>query len=685
MWQRGKMPERVTILIGALGLAFAGVQLRLIQVQVLQAPRLRAVARSQQEAVITLDPKRGPIYDRNGKELALSVDVDSVYADPSQIANPTLAARNLSRVLGVRFEDLRAKLKSGKRFAWVQRKITPAQRRAVEALKIKGIGFVKESKRYYPNGPLAAHVLGYAGVDNQGLDGIEYSRDADVRGKPGRLSTIRDGRGGRALTTNEHPPTAGRSVVLSLDLVVQHLAEKELEAAVAEHQARGGTAIVLRPDTGEILALANRPTFDPNVYSEYSDESRRNRAIGAIYEPGSTFKVVTAGAALEEKKVTPATVLYCEHGAIQIGKFTIKEDRLPFDYLTVEQIVEKSSNVGAIKLALMMPPSVFYRHLTDFGFGESTGIDLPGETRGLLRPPESWSGLSQASLAIGQEVGVTPLQSVTAVSAVASGGILRRPWIVAGLVGEDGGISRPARSADPGRRIISPATAAAMTSILEKVVTDGTGKAAAIPGYGVAGKTGTAQKIDETGRYSRGKYVASFVGFVPSRDPALAIIVVVDEPHHGFHGGEIAAPVFARIALPALQYLGVMPAEGGVILNRGAEIQASLRSLEAMPSVARGGLARRRPKRAEQTARFLPLAAPELGGRAGGDSGSDEVAEMPDLSGMSLREATILLAQMGLTPHINGRGPLVGSQSPEPGAEVRSGEACSLALTEERP
>jgi cell division protein FtsI (penicillin-binding protein 3) len=683
MWQRGQIPGRVTILVGVLGCALLGVQLRLVQLHVLQGPELRAAARAQQETVITLDPKRGPIYDRNGKELALSVDVDSVYADSTLIANPTLAARHLSRALGVRFEDLRSKLKSGKRFVWVERKITPSQRKVVERLGLKGIGFVKESKRYYPKGSLAAHVLGYAGIDNQGLAGIESSQDREVQGKPGRICALRDGRGDHALATQEHPATAGRSVVLSLDEVIQHQAEKELDAAVVEHRARGGTAIVMRPDTGEILALVNRPTFDPNAYSDYPAEARRNRAISDIYEPGSTFKVVTAGAALEEKKVTPATVVYCEHGSIKIGKYTINEDRLPFDYLTVEQIVEKSSNVGAIKLALMMPSSVFYRHLTDFGFGQFTGIDLPGETRGLLRPPENWSGLSQASLAIGQEVGVTPLQSVTAVAAVASGGIRRRPWIVAGLVGEDGTVSRPVRSADPGRRILSPATASALTSILEKVVTDGTGRAAAIPGYRVAGKTGTAQKIDESGHYSRGKYVASFVGFVPVRDPALAIIVVVDEPQNGYHGGEISAPVFARIALPVLQYLGVMPEEGGVVLNRGAEIQASLRSFDSMPTLPRGAMLRRNRVAGAQPARFRPLAPAAIRPRETPESG--EVAELPDLSGRSLREATIMLGQMGLVPRFYGRGPLVGSQSPAPGEEVRSGSVCTLTLTEERP
>jgi len=681
MWKRGSIPGRVTNLVIGLGCALAAIELRLIQVQILQSPTLRAAARSQQETVITLDPKRGPIYDRNGRELALSVDVDSVYADPSEIANPTLAARKLAPVLRVRFEDLRARLKSGRRFAWVQRKITPAQRRSVEKLGLKGVYFVRESKRFYPKGTLAAHVLGYAGVDNQGLDGIEYSQDVVARGTPGFLIALRDGRGRRALGQSERPPTTGSAVVLSLDEVIQHLAERELERTVLDHHARGGSVIVMRPDTGEVLAMANRPTFDPNVYGDYPAESRQNRSIGALYEPGSTFKIVTAGAALEEKKVTPSTVIYCEHGSIKIGKFTIKEDRLPFDYLSVAQIVEKSSNVGSIKLATMMSGSVFYRHITDFGFGQSTGIDLPGEAKGILRSPEQWSGLSHASLAIGQEVGVTALQSVSAMAAVANGGILRRPWIVAGLIAEDGTQTRPARSADPGRRVLSPDTAASLTAILEQVVTEGTGKAAILPGYRVAGKTGTAQKIDETGRYSRGKYVASFAAFVPSRNPALAIIVVVDEPHGGFHGGEIAAPTFSRIALPALQYLGVMPEEGGVVLNRNVEIQAALKSFESMPIIPRSRLSATSPT-VVRPARFVPLIPREVRRRP--EPEAQEIAEMPDLSGRSLREANVMLAQMGLVPQLSGRGSVVGSQDPPPGAEVTSGSTCKLVLSEDR-
>jgi len=683
MWKRGKVPGRVTLLVGVLGVAFGAIQARLLQVQVLESPELRRAARAQQETVVPLDPKRGPIFDRNGKELALSVDVDSVYADPSRVPNATLAGRRLAAALGVRFEEIRGRLKNGKRFAWIERKITPAERRAVERLHIPGIGFVKESKRYYPKEGLAAHVLGYAGLDNQGLDGIEYLLDREVRGRPGRLLALRDGRGGHALGYNERAPTAGHSVVLSLDEVIQHIAERELEETVTEHRALGGTAIVMRPDTGEILALANRPTFDPNTYARFPADTRRNRAIGALYEPGSTFKIVTAGAALDEKKVTPATVIFCENGSIQIGKFRIQEDRLPFGYLSVREIVEKSSNVGAVKLGQTMSSSVFYRHLTDFGFGRTTGVDLPGESRGLLRSPSEWSGLSQASLSIGQEVGVTPLQSVVAVAAVANGGVLRRPWIVAGLIGEDGSLSRTGRAADSGRRILSPETAAELTSILEAVVTDGTGRAAALPGYRVAGKTGTAQKIDETGRYSHGKYVASFVGFVPSHNPALAIIVVVDEPHGGFHGGEIAAPAFARIALPALQYLGVMPEEGGVVLNRGAEIQASLKGMESIPSSPRRLIPRRVADGEEMAARFRPLALSAVG-REGGET-TPRVTEMPDVSGRSLREATVLLASLGLAPRVGGQGPFVGAQSPEPGVQVSPGSPCTVTLTEERP
>jgi cell division protein FtsI (penicillin-binding protein 3) len=668
----------VVVLVAALGAAFILIELRLVQLQVLQSARLRRAARSQQERVIKLDPKRGAIYDRNGKELALSVDVDSVVADPARVPNASAAARKLAGALGVRFEEVRAKLRGGRRFAWIERKIRPAERAAVERLGLEGIDFVAESKRFYPKKTLAAHVLGYAGMDNQGLEGIEYALDADVQGEPGYLLALRDGHGDHALRTRERPPTAGRAVYLTIDEVIQHLAERELESAVRGHDAKGGSVIVMRPDTGEILALANRPTFDPNDYRASSDDARRNRAIGSLYEPGSTFKVVTAGAALEEKKVTPNTLVYCEHGSITVARHRIQEDRIPFDYLTVEGIVEKSSNVGAVKLGLMLSPAVFHRHLTDFGFGQTTGIDLPGESKGILRPPSAWSGLSQASLSIGQEVGVTALQTVTAMAAIANGGVLRRPYVVGGLAGEDGTIARPARSADPGRRIVSEETARALTRMLEKVVTDGTGTSASIPGHRVAGKTGTAQKIDESGRYAPGKYVASFAGFVPAREPALAIVVVVDEPRgKSFHGGQAAAPAFARIALPALQYLGVMPGDGGVILDRGAEVRASLERLGSAPSTL-PLLAARLPRAAEQPARFVPLRRTAT---SRGETGRRESAEMPDLSGRSLREAAVVLAQMGLVARFSGKGPVVGDQTPGPGAEVAAGTPVHVTMT----
>lgn len=675
MWQRSKVPSRVTVLTMGLVLVFAAIEIRLIQIQVFGTSRFRKAAKSQQETLIKLNPKRSPIYDRNGRPLALSVGVDSVYADPSKVPNKGRAASQLARALGLRARDVRAKLRNGKRFAWIDRKITPSERKRVQKLRIPGIGFYPESKRYYPKGTLAAHVLGYAGIDNQGLDGIEYFLDDQVRGKAGFLVALRDGKGSHPLRFKERPPTAGRAAVLSLDEVIQHLAERELDRAVRKHHAEGGTVIVLRPQTGEILAMANRPTFDPNSYTRYPELSRRNRAIGSIYEPGSTFKILTTGLALEEKKVTPRTVINCENGSIRIGKHRIKEDRIPYDYLSVAQVLEKSSNVGAVKLAMMLDPQTYYRHLSRFGFGQATGVDLPGEENGILREPSSWSGLSQASLAIGQEVGVTPIQLLTAVAAVANGGVRRAPWVVAGLMDEDGSIARTPQSLQKGERVISEKTAASLTSMMERVVMDGTGKMAAIHGYPVAGKTGTAQKMDPaTGRYSRGKYVASFVGFVPSSDPELAILAVVDEPHNGFHGGSVAGPVFANVALPALQHLGVVPDEGGVTLDRGTEIRASLEQLDSLPSP-------RNTERAGGSGHRAQLASMA---HAGSDPEDDRMGKMPDLTHLDLRDAVLMATRAGLVPRVSGKGPVVRKQSIHPGTVIAPGETCTFTLGEVR-
>src|SRR5213594_1024155 len=582
---------RLILLVLAVGAGLLAILGRCAHLQVIRAPELLDQARAQQERTITLDPLRGPILDRNGKELAVSLDVDSVFAAPAEVDDPAVAARRLSAVVGVSASELRERLSSDRHFVWIKRKITPDTRKRLESLKIRGIGFVRESRRYYPKRTLAAHLVGACGMDNQGLDGLEFMYDGAIRGTPGRLVALRDGRGGRVLDRELKEPTPGFGLSLTVDEVIQYTVERALDEAMAATGAEGATVIVVRPQTGEILALASRPVFDPNAYADARDSSRRNRATTDYYEPGSTFKVVTAAAALDAGRVHPNEVIWCENGSIVVARHRFKEDRLPYGNLTFTEVLAKSSNVGAIKVAQRLRPEEFIDYIRGFGFGRKTGIDLPGESPGMLRDLPEWSGLSQASIAMGQEIGVTTLQLAAMMGAVANDGVWMPPRIVRTLLPAQGGrapvpagdaVSKsqadlggsPADDSDARgdgsagagaastgeRRVITAQTARALRAMLQTVTTEGTGKAASVPGYTVGGKTGTAQKVDASGHYAHGRYVSWFAGFVPANRPALAIVVMVDEPKGPkFHGGDVAAPVFSRIAQQTLNYLKVRP------------------------------------------------------------------------------------------------------------------------------
>src|SRR5438093_6216588 len=582
---------RLVLLVAAVAVGLLAIFGRCAHLQIIRAPELLDQARAQQERTITLDPLRGPILDRNGKELAVSLDVDSVFAAPAEVDDPAAAARRLSAVVGVPASELRERLSSDRHFVWIKRKITPDIRKRLESLKIRGIGFVRESRRYYPKRALAAHLVGACGMDNQGLDGLEFMYDGAIRGTPGRLVALRDGRGGRVLDRELKEPTPGFGLSLTVDEVIQYTVERALDEAMAATRAEGATVVVLRPQTGEVLALASRPTFDPNSYADARESARRNRATTDYYEPGSTFKVVTAAAALDAGRVHPKEIIWCENGSIVVAKHRFREDRLPYGNLTFTEVLAKSSNVGAIKVASRLRPEEFISYIKGFGFGRKSAIDLPGESPGMLRDVSEWSGLSQASLAMGQEIGVTTLQLAAMMGAVANDGVWMPPRIVQALLPAQGGhapvplgdAASPTRAdqggfpaADTGspaggparaggaasspRRVVSERTARALRAMLQMVTTEGTGKAASVPGYTVGGKTGTAQKVDQSGRYAHGKYVSWFAGFVPAGRPALAIVVMVDEPKGAkFHGGDVAAPVFARIAQPTLMYLKVPP------------------------------------------------------------------------------------------------------------------------------
>ncbi len=582
--ERTALRKRVRILI-ALSLCWTGsMGYRLFSLQFLRSEQLQTSARAQQQQVITLDARRGLLYDRNGRELARSIEVDSLYGVPAQIEDPARTAAALAPALGIdraAIPALAEKLTGDKLFVWARRKISPKTRSDIEALSITGIGFVKEHKRFYPHGRLAAHVLGWVGMDNKGMDGIELALDERLGGTNGQFFALRDARRALFLKETRREPTPGNSVVLSIDQTIQHFAERELSRAIAETGSRAGSVIVMHPDTGDVLAMASEPTYSPNTASLFPEESRKNRAVVDAYEPGSTFKLITIAAALERGLVDPSELFDCQNGSIRVGRSLIR-DHKRFGILTASQILERSSNVGAIKIGLRLNPFDFHATIDRFGFGRKTGIALPGEARGLVREPGSWSGLSQASLSFGQEMALTPMQLVTAVNAVATGGLLRPPRLVLREVAPDGSIVSETRPG-PERRVADESTMRTLTRMMTGVIEEGTATSAQIPGYSIAGKTGTAQKIGEDGRYSQDRFVASFVGFVPASRPALTILVVLDEPRGRlYHGGDIAAPVFQRIAMPSLRYLNVPPENDSIGLpeqgDEGMTLKASERT-----------------------------------------------------------------------------------------------------------
>ena len=541
---------------------FAILLFRFFDLQVLQAETMMQKARRQHEKTITLDSNRGAIFDRQGKPLALNLDVPSVYATPSSLDNPTRVARQLAQVLGVPREPLEKRLRTERDFVWIQRKIDDSQVKRLNDLALPGVGVMVEARRFYPKGTLLAHVLGFAGIDSQGLEGLENGYDEHLRGQVRRVVLQRDALGRVIIPESQRKsqPLSGHAISLTIDEVIQYIAEQALEQTVRNTKARGGAVLVMAPKTGQMLAWALRPTFDPNHIHQASPERWRNRGVTDPYEPGSTLKVVLAAAALELNRVTPDTLLYAGDGEIPISG-TVIHDHEKAGWVTFREAIQRCSNVAFVKMSWELGREQVYQFLRTFGFGEKTGIDLPGESIGILRRPDQWSQRTLPSLAIGQEIAVTPLQLLTAVSAVANEGWLMRPFLVREISDHQG---RSVWEHVPHirRRPISAETAKTVTDLLVNVVDRGTGKRAAIPGYRVAGKTGTAQKVDPaTGTYSSTKFVGSFVGFVPAEDPQLAILVMIDEPQGPAWGGVVAAPVFRKVAEQALRYLSVAPGE----------------------------------------------------------------------------------------------------------------------------
>ena len=648
---------------------------RLSYLQLFKHGEYLARAQRQQQRTIEITPRRGNIYDRSGRMLATSIPVKSAFAVPAEIADESLAARLLAGVLNMPQEVLEARLASSRSFVWISRKLPPERVEAIERLNLKGVYFQDENQRFYPKRDLAAHVLGFVDPDEKGLAGIEYQLDGQIRSKSEKIVVMADARqrwfdGGQA----QHE--RGANVTLTLDEKIQYIAQRELLAAIEKTHALAGSVIVMNPGSGEILAMANWPRFNPNAASEAPAESRMNRAVAALYEPGSTFKLITLAAAFDQDMTRPEEVFDCENGAIYIAGHRIR-DHKPFGLLNVAQILANSSDVGAIKIAVRLGAPRFYDYIRAFGFGAPTGIDLPGESKGLLRRLENWSAISIGSVSMGQEIGVTPIQLITAVSAIANNGVMVRPHVVKGI---GSGEKLTAIDGTEGKRVVRPETAATLRRLMEGVVLNGTGTWARLDGWTAAGKTGSAQKIDPaTGRYSRTDLIASFTGFAPISNPAVAILVSLDSPVGLHEGGQVAAPVFKRVAEQVLAYMDVP------------------RDVPLNPQLIQAAYKKRLASEAGQLEDFsptdfsgqleAPVAASNLteprntGTGARGAIRAPEVAlgaeeagdiAVPDFSGKTMREVTELCLRLGLEPQLVGSN-LAVQQYPEAGSKLRRG------------
>ncbi len=548
----------VLAVIIAVGLS-AGIS-RLFYLQVFRNNDLSKIAVRQHQKTVALEPLRGTIYDRKGRVLAVNLDVESVYAVPSEIGDAREAAKRLSRFINEDWRILEKKLKSDKGFVWLARKIDPniaiKIKNEIKNEDLEGIGFIKESKRFYPKKELFGHLIGFAGLDNTGLSGIEARYDEFLKGEDGFIILERDARGSHIFPSSGYkPPVKGKDIVLTIDESIQYICERELDKAIQKTHAKSGMVIGMDPKTGEILAMAVKPSFNPNEFIKYAPAEWRNRIVSDPYEPGSTLKVIVASAALEDKVASPSEPMFFGEDKIDIDGEIIHDTVREKGRLSFRDVIKRSSNVGAVRIGMRLGKERLYSHLKSFGFGDRTDIDISGESRGILRQTREWSKRSIGSVSLGQEIAVTPIQLITAVSSVANNGWMMKPFVVSEIRDED----KIVRKVYPEikKRVLSAETAAEMTRILTSVVeAGGTGEKAAIDGYRVAGKTGTAQKIDlKTGLYSDRYFISSFIGYAPAEDPQIALLVVVDSPEGLAWGGSVAAPVFKNIAEDVLLYM----------------------------------------------------------------------------------------------------------------------------------
>jgi cell division protein FtsI (penicillin-binding protein 3) len=658
---RPALRRRLIVAASIIAVWTAGIEARLVYLQIVTHADLVARAERQQLRTLVVPAKRGEIFDRRGRLLAYSVDADTIYAVPIEIDDARQTAAALCGALddcdGKELSSLVDRLSRQRAFVYVKRRVTPAEARRVAAINLEGVGFMRESRRFYPNKELAAHLLGYVGVDNVGLHGLEAAYDKVIRGREGQVLVQTDARR-RAFSRLERTPTSGGSIELTIDEQLQFIVERELRHGVEENDADAGTAVMLDPRSGEILAMANWPTFNPNAYGAFDETARRNRAVQDIYEPGSTFKIVTMSAALEERVMPLNAIIDTSPGSIRFGSRVIDEyGGHNYGALSFSDVIVKSSNVGAIKIGLRVGAERLGVYINRFGFGKPTSSDFPAESPGIVWNPAKLNDSALASIAMGYQVAVTPLQVAAAVNAVANGGSWIEPRVVRAVV-NDGVRTRVTTRAV--RKAIGPDTVAQVLPIMEAVVQDdiGTANLAQIPGYTVAGKTGTADKL-VNGRYSQAQQNVSFVGFVPSRNPAFTLIVMIDSPRHGrAAGGRIAAPIFQRIAAATLRHMGVAP------------------TLNAPPPVV---VARREHNPMTPTA--ASVIAPAIVTLSPGPS---QASLFPDLRGLSARDALRALAQLGVTATLQGAGRVV-EQTPAPGTPLEPGVNCTLVLERETP
>ncbi|MBI1884522.1 MAG: penicillin-binding protein [Chlamydiae bacterium] len=544
-------------LLGALTI----LVIRLFFLQVLWHDFFVEKASQQQRLTIPLPPKRGKIVDCQGRDLAISVPVKSFYAVPAQVKDPEKVAKVLAKALNVDRKIILKRFSKEKHFVWIKRKIEPDKASEVIALKLPGIYTLEESRRVYPGGKLLGHVLGFTGLDDQGLEGLELKFDRYLRGKPGWRLTEKDATGREVLTSRrfEVEPQDGLDLILTIDATIQTLAEAQLDKVMEQFNPQSASLVVMNPKSGDILAFVNRPSYDVNQASKTSLDVRRDRALTDFFEPGSTLKPLIVSAALEEGVVKLSDRFYCEKGSFSIGGGHVLHDAHPYGTLAVHEIVSKSSNIGMAKIGCRLGAKNLYNYMSKFGFGRMTGVDLPGEVSGLLHPLSKWSKLSPYMIPMGQEMTVTAMQLVRAYCALANGGVLVKPRLIRKIVDRDGNVILE-NLTEKQDRVISRETVDQIVEAMKGVVSSqGTGYNARVDGYSVAGKTGTAQKADPAGGYSHSKFVSSFIGFLPADHPEAVILVVVNEPQHFHYGGTVAAPAFQELASALMRYLEVVP------------------------------------------------------------------------------------------------------------------------------